>query len=119
MTRGGNNDPSAVVSKRPAATRGSASLFRLRSVPLAWDNLPHPVPPDLPPMHSIAPILERLRNAKGKSLALLPLYQAEENKPLWAESPRLFHGFARALLRDGHPTRAFELSREGLKAHPG
>jgi hypothetical protein len=68
---------------------------------------------------SIEAILRRLDIPGSDSLNLLRVYRNdEESRALWRESPRLYRAFSRRLIQAGHPTRAFELVREGLEAHP-
>ncbi len=66
----------------------------------------------------IAGILKRLKGKGASALELLPSYQHPEQLPLWRGDPRLHRGFARKLISQGHPTRGFELARDGLTHHP-
>ncbi|HEX5271860.1 MAG TPA: adenylate/guanylate cyclase domain-containing protein [Gemmataceae bacterium] len=66
----------------------------------------------------IQPILARLARPGAKAAELLPLYQAENHAQLWKADPSLHRAFTRKLITQGHPTRAFELAREGLVVHP-
>ncbi len=65
----------------------------------------------------IGNILSQLQQKGANALELLPSYQHGELS-LWQESPELHRAFARKLISEGHPTRAFELAREGLAQHP-
>ena len=68
---------------------------------------------------SIEAILERLEMAGINPLDLLRVYRSDEkSRSYWQESPRLYRAFARTLIQSAHPTRAFELVRDGLEAHP-
>jgi len=66
----------------------------------------------------IAGILKRLRSKGASALELLPAYQDPDQKQLWQTDSRLYRAFARRLISQGHPTRGFELAREGLGNHP-
>lgn len=66
----------------------------------------------------IAEALRRLQGAGANSLEMLPAYRTADHEPLWQADPRLYRGFARKLIDQGHPTRGFELAREGTAAHP-
>jgi class 3 adenylate cyclase/tetratricopeptide (TPR) repeat protein len=50
---------------------------------------------------------------------LLRTYHAESYASLWQSDPSLYETFAKRLIARGHPTRAFELAREGLAVHRG
>ncbi len=68
---------------------------------------------------SIEAILERIDRHNADILDLLRIYRSDdESQKYWRESPRLHRAFARKLIQAGHPTRAFELVREGLEAYP-
>jgi class 3 adenylate cyclase/tetratricopeptide (TPR) repeat protein len=67
----------------------------------------------------VAAILERLGRTGASALELLPVYQHREQQALWLRAPDLHRTFVRRFLSEGHPTRAFELAREGLASHPG
>jgi class 3 adenylate cyclase len=69
--------------------------------------------------NDVGAILARLARPGGKAAELLSLFQAGEHAALWKADPSLYRAFARKLISQGHPTRAFELAREGLAAHPG
>ena len=63
-------------------------------------------------------ILERL-NEEGTDLFAL-LYECSDAKSerLWTENSVMHRAFGRRLVSFGHPTRAYELVREGLVHHP-
>lgn len=63
-------------------------------------------------------ILRQPSAPDAKVLDLLNTYRAEQYANLWQQDPRLYHHFSRKLISPGHPTRAFELAREGLIYHP-
>jgi class 3 adenylate cyclase/tetratricopeptide (TPR) repeat protein len=65
----------------------------------------------------IESILARLARQGAKAAELLPMYQGAEHAELWKADPRLYRAFGRKLINQGHPTRAFELAREGLNVH--
>src|SRR5438046_2896962 len=65
-----------------------------------------------------ARILQRLQAKGASALELLPILQDPAQQALWQEEPQLYRAFARKLIDEGHPTRAFELAREGLASHP-
>jgi len=59
-------------------------------------------------------------NAPGANVLLLTqTYRTREYEPHWRQDPRLYHAFVRKLASAGHPTKAYELAREGLYDHPG
>jgi class 3 adenylate cyclase/tetratricopeptide (TPR) repeat protein len=66
----------------------------------------------------IAGILRRLQSKGASALELLPGYHNPDQASLWRADPRLHRAFARKLISQGHPTRGFELAREGLSSHP-
>jgi class 3 adenylate cyclase/tetratricopeptide (TPR) repeat protein len=69
---------------------------------------------------SIDAILKRVDGPRANPLDLLRHYQSDEDaRSYWSQDPRLYRAFARKLIGTGHPTRAFEIVREGLGAHPG
>ena len=63
-------------------------------------------------------ILKRLQSPGAAVLELLPFYQDKDHEGFWRKDPRLYRAFTRKLISAGHPTRAFELAREGLVYHP-
>src|SRR5579859_4413242 len=70
------------------------------------------------PRPTIENILERLKEEDADSLDLLAFYQGREHDKLWSHDSRLHRGFARELIRHGHPNAAIDLIRAGLKAFP-
>lgn len=66
----------------------------------------------------IAGIIKRLGNKGVNALEILPNYLNPEQRALWQMDSRLYRAFARRLIGQGHPTRGFELAREGLANHP-
>ena len=64
-------------------------------------------------------ILGEIADPRAKSSELLRSYRADEFSELWQADPRLYRAFAKRLIARGHPTRGYELAREGLTAHPG
>jgi class 3 adenylate cyclase len=69
--------------------------------------------------NDLAGILKRLQRKGASALELLPVYQHGEYESLWRGQPDLHRAFVRKLIDEGHPTRAFELAREGLARHAG
>lgn len=68
---------------------------------------------------NVEAILERLDKPHANPLDLLRVYRSDDDaRAFWKEDPRLHRAFARGLIGAGHHTRAFELVREGLEAHP-
>src|SRR5207245_1313535 len=65
----------------------------------------------------IARILKRLQREDAQPLELLQVYQDGDHRPCWEHDARLHRAVVRRLISDGHPTRAFELAREGLALH--
>jgi hypothetical protein len=64
-------------------------------------------------------VLKRLQQPGARPLDLLQVCQVRDYERHWRKDPRLYSAFTRKLVSDGHPTRAFELAREGLAHHPG
>jgi class 3 adenylate cyclase/tetratricopeptide (TPR) repeat protein len=64
-------------------------------------------------------ILARLKRKGTLASELLPAYQTAEYADAWKAEPALYRAFARKLIKEGHPTRAFDLARAGLTAHKG
>ena len=58
-----------------------------------------------------AGILRQIRKRGLSSLELLHVYRTPELERLWKQGPSLYCAFARRLIRDGYPTRGFELAR--------
>ena len=67
----------------------------------------------------IPAILARLKRKGSLASELLPAYQTIEYADAWKADPALYRAFARKLIKEGHPTRAFDLARAGLFAHKG
>jgi class 3 adenylate cyclase len=63
-------------------------------------------------------ILDRLNEEDADSLDLLSIHQRGEFDKLWSHDSRLYRGFARVLIRHGHPNAAIDLIRAGLKVFP-
>jgi hypothetical protein len=66
----------------------------------------------------ITRILKRLEQPGARALESLPVYSGPEYSRFWQRDPRIYRAFGRKLISGGHPTRAFELAREGLSHHP-
>jgi class 3 adenylate cyclase/tetratricopeptide (TPR) repeat protein len=62
-------------------------------------------------------ILSRLHRKSSIAFELLPVYQAPDYQSLWKHDSQLYRAFTRKLISEGHPTRAFELAREGIARH--
>ena len=54
-----------------------------------------------------------------KTSELLRMYRAPQFAELWENDPRLYRAFAKRLIARGHPTRGYDLAREGLGVHAG
>ena len=67
---------------------------------------------------SILGILKRLQSKGESALELLPVYQTPDYKQLWRQDSQLYRAFSRKFIDQGHPTRGFEVAREGLAQHP-
>src|SRR5947209_16693056 len=65
----------------------------------------------------VANVLSRLQKKGTSALDILPVYQQSEYERLWRYNSDLYRAFVRKLISEGHPTRAFELAREGLACH--
>jgi class 3 adenylate cyclase/tetratricopeptide (TPR) repeat protein len=59
-------------------------------------------------------ILKEVARSDAKVVDLLRTVRGERNAALWQRDPRLYRAFAKRLIGRGHPTRAYELVREGL-----
>ena len=59
-------------------------------------------------------ILNQLDVPETKVLDLLQTYQSKEFQKFWQQDGRLYRAFGKKLISAGHPTKAFELIREGL-----
>jgi class 3 adenylate cyclase len=66
---------------------------------------------------SVAEMVQRIQAPQADLVALLTAYNTPEYRTVWQQDARLYHTFGRALISAGHPTRAFELVREGLQVH--
>src|ERR1051325_4276758 len=64
-------------------------------------------------------ILDKLSGSDLRVLNLLDTFKVERNEKDLQQDARLYHAFGRKLIGAGHPTRAFDLVREGLLHHPG
>lgn len=62
----------------------------------------------------VGSILRQLDAPEARILDLLQTYQSEEFQKFWQGDARLYRAFGKKLSSAGHPTRAFELIREGL-----
>src|SRR5437899_10107729 len=62
-------------------------------------------------------LLARLHTPNAEVLALLAGWHDAPTSAPWRHDVRLYRGFAKVLISAGHPTRAFELAREGLAIH--
>lgn len=69
------------------------------------------------PAVTVGPILKRLESAKESVLDLFEIYHTKDYEALWKRDPRLHRAFIRKLIGAGHPIRAYELVREGLREH--
>jgi class 3 adenylate cyclase len=69
------------------------------------------------PDRAIRAILDDLASAEGGVLDVLRSSRARSNEALWKLAPELYRAFAKRLIDTGHPNRAFELVRDGLKDH--
>lgn len=67
----------------------------------------------------LARIQEEIAAPNASTAELLRTYRGERFATLWETDPRLHRAFAKRLIARGHPTRGYELAREGLVAHPG
>jgi class 3 adenylate cyclase/tetratricopeptide (TPR) repeat protein len=72
---------------------------------------------DLFTRHPIGAILKRLKSAKVSVLDLFAVYHTRDYEALWKRDPRLHHAFVKKLIGAGHPIRAYDLVREGLRIH--
>lgn len=63
-------------------------------------------------------ILAELDRPGAGAAALLQARRGETYAGLWRRSARLYRDFGKRLIEEGHPTRAFELLREGVRVHP-
>ena len=63
---------------------------------------------------AVGPILKRLESAEESALDLLEVYHTVDYEALWKRDLRLRRAFAKKLIGEGHPIRAYELVREGL-----
>lgn len=59
-------------------------------------------------------VLKQLDAPEANVMDLLQTYQSEEFQKLWQGDARLYRAFGKKLISAGHPTKAFELIREGL-----
>ncbi len=62
-------------------------------------------------------ILKQLDAPEANVMDLLQTYQSEEFQKFWQQDARLYRAFGKKLISGGHPTKAFELAREGLVYH--
>ena len=62
-------------------------------------------------------ILKQLDAPEANVMDLLQTYQSEEFQKFWRQDARLYRAFGKKLISGGHPTKAFELAREGLVYH--
>lgn len=62
----------------------------------------------------VASILKQLDAPEVKVMDLLQTYQSEEFQKFWRQDARLYRAFGKKFISAGHPTKAFELIREGL-----
>ncbi len=65
----------------------------------------------------IGSILSQLNLPGARVLDLLQVYQGQEYRKLWQHDARLYRAFGKKLIGAGHPTKGFELVREGLVYH--
>jgi hypothetical protein len=70
---------------------------------------------------TVEEILAELKSSQGPVLEILERYEHPQHEPLWRADPRLYRAFAKKLIDTDHPSRAYELVREGLQpdCHPG
>jgi len=61
-------------------------------------------------------ILQQVQAPDANLLGLLEKYQGAAYAHYWQQDIRLYRAFGRALISAGHPTRGFELVRDGLEA---
>jgi class 3 adenylate cyclase len=71
------------------------------------------------PDHSATDLLEQVNASGANVLLLTQTYCTSEYESYWRQDPRLYQVFSRKLASAGHPTKAYELAREGLGDHPG
>jgi len=62
-------------------------------------------------------IVQQVQASDTNILSLLEAYQEAAYRPYWQRDTRLYTVFGKALIGAGHPTRAFELVRTGLRDH--
>ncbi len=65
----------------------------------------------------IGAILTQLDLPGARVPDLLQVYQGQEYRKLWQLDARLYRAFGKKLIGAGHPTKGFELVREGLVSH--
>ena len=68
---------------------------------------------------TVSGILRELSAPGASVLELLGSCRGDEHKRLWEKTPLLYRAFGRRLIQAGHPTRAFDLIREGRRRHEG
>ena len=64
-------------------------------------------------------IQAEIAEPEAKTSELLRIYRADAFAHLWQTDPQLYRAFAKRLIARGHPTRGYDLAREGLGVHPG
>lgn len=67
------------------------------------------------PENSVEGILAELKSSPRPVLETLEIYEHEKYESLWRGDPRLYRAFVKKLIDSDHPSRGYELVREGLQ----